>query len=416
MRLRNSKSNPYKQALLVLPGSLIKLNDQLLRPFLLGISGILSIAIPLSAPSVCAEDRLIASDNSISEINTPSNQKEIHSAQSLKQAASLLPHFSTELSNESHSLKSMEVAFPHKLIAQAVTPTPQPVEPSAQPATSDSLSATSSDRWQFSVKPYILVPLNVKVDGTVVGRSASIELGLGDILNFDRAFNAGLRVEAQKDRWGIIFDGFYLSAKDSGSLGVTFPPGSLARFGFNLPVPVRTSADASLSVRQGTIDLAASYRAVDTSLGRPAESPNPFPRLVVAPILGLRINILRQELEVDNVRAGIPSLGSIPLSVNEEVSFSRTSVEPLVGAQIGLDLSDRWSLGLRGDVSGFNINAERNLTWNLLTDVQYHLSSTTSLQLGYRFNNVEFEDGAGLRRARVNLRQNGLLLGVIFRF
>lgn len=77
MRLRNSKSNLYKQALLVLPGSLIKLNDQLLRPFLLGISGILLIAIPLSAPSVCAEDRLIASDNSTSEINTLSKQKEI---------------------------------------------------------------------------------------------------------------------------------------------------------------------------------------------------------------------------------------------------------------------------------------------------------------------------------------------------
>lgn len=341
------------------------------------------------------------------------SEESVHPRQVLKQAASLLTE-SVIASHpiDFHAIESIESTdklksnFLPNSIAQADLTPPPSVEPLAEPVT--------SDRWQFSVAPYFFVPLRVRTDATVAGRRASFSLGLGSILNFDRAFDAGMRVEAWRNRWGVIFDGFYVSAKNSGNIGVTFPQGTLQQFGIN--VPVRVSADASLSVRQGTVDLAASYRVVDTLLNGPETSSNPFPRLVVAPILGLRTNILSQKLEVGNVRVGVVPLGTITLPVNQDFSSLRTFVEPLIGAQIGVDLSERWAVGLRGDVSGFNISADRNLTWNLLVSTQYHFSPSTSLQLGYRFNNFDFEDGDGLRRARVNLRQNGLLLSVIFRF
>ncbi|UBF30277.1 hypothetical protein K9N68_34235 (plasmid) [Kovacikia minuta CCNUW1] len=310
---------------------------------------------------------------------------------------------------ESRHFELAGSSLPLNSIAQADAPPSQPPEPSAQPAPDDARSETLPDRWQFSVEPYFFVPLNVETKVTVAGRSTSFDLGLGDILDFDRAFDAGLRVEAQKNRWGIIFDGFYVSAKDSGNFGVTFPQGSLQRFGINSTI--RASADASVSVRQGTIDLAAFYRIVDTSLNAAAESPDRYPRFVVDPILGLRTNILRQEIEIGNVR-----VGNFPLPVNQDFTYSKTFVEPLIGARIGLDLSERWAISIRGDVSGFNINADRNLTWNLLIGTQYRLSPSTSLQLGYRFNDFDFADGSGLRRAKVNVHQNGILLGVVFRF
>jgi len=226
-------------------------------------------------------------------------------------------------------------------------------QPLPEPASSDSPYGTASDRWQISVSPYFFVPLRVRTDATVAGRSTSFKLGLGDFLDFDRALNAGLRVEAWKNRWGIIFDGFYISAKDSGNLGVTFPLRALERFGIN--AAIRASADASLSVRQGTVDLAASYRAVDTTLGGSEESPNPFPRLVFAPIFGVRTNILSQKLEIEDIRIDlIPFIGrTIP--INQDFSFSKVFPEPMIGAQIGLDLSRHWAIGVRGDVSGFNL-------------------------------------------------------------
>lgn len=395
MRLKNRRSSPTEQAK-------SNLNEQ----FWLCTSSALSIAIALSVAPVYAEDELPASHDSTPKLN----QEFVHSTEALKQVTSSFPDSVTKQSTEARHLTPVAPASLSNTIAQTEAPTAQP---------SESFSRTTApDRWQFSVEPYFFVPLSVKADATVAGRTTSIDLGLGSILNFDRAFDAGIRVEAQKDRLGLIFDGFYVSAKDSGNLGVTFPPGSLPGIGANIPIPVRASADASLSIRQGVIDLAAAYRVVDTTLGD--STTKRFPRLFVDPIVGLRTNILSQELEVGNVRLNNIPVSNLPLPislpVNQDFRSSRTTVEPLIGARIGLDLSERWTVGIRGDVSGFNLYADTNLTWNLLIGTQYQLSPNTSLRLSYRFNNFDFEDGSGLSRTKLNLRQNGLLLGATFRF
>ncbi|NJN87090.1 MAG: hypothetical protein HC881_13345 [Leptolyngbyaceae cyanobacterium SL_7_1] len=80
------------------------------------------------------------------------------------------------------------------------------------------------------MEPYFFAPFDVDADVTVLGRSTSLDLGLDDVLNFDRAFDAGLRLEAQNDRLGLILDGFYLYGEDSGSLGRTFSSGSIFQF------------------------------------------------------------------------------------------------------------------------------------------------------------------------------------------
>ncbi len=318
--------------------------------------------------------------------------KDIHSTRSLNQAANLFPERSPAFT---------ESLSPLSPIVQADTSTLQPNEVFSKP--------TSSERWQFSAEPYFFVPLNVRADVTAQGRGASVGAGLGEILNLDRAFDIGLRLEARKNRFGLMLDSFYLSAGQSGNLGVTFPQGSLQSFGINTDLKV--SADASVSVRQGTIDLAAFYRVLDMPLNNPAKSLNPYPRLVVEPILGIRANIWKQKLEVDTI-----SIGTTSVPLDRDFDFSRTNVEPLIGARTELDLSERWTMGIRGDVSGFNLNADQNITWNLLVGTRYRLSPSTSLQLAYSFNSFDFEDGTGLRRARLNLRQEGLWLSVMFQF
>jgi len=325
-------------------------------------------------------------------------------------------------------------------------PAETPSEPASEPQPSEQFPATPSSGWQFSVEPYFFVPLDVNADVTVSGRRASLELGLDDILSLDRAFDAGLRLRAQNDRLGFILDGFYLYAENSGNLGRTFSSGSIFQFvqrnspgtleefvqrfdpvqlqqlaqigqQIGLNTPIRVSADGTVSVRQITIDAAVSYRVVDTSLNNSSEETNFYPRLVVAPIAGVRTNFLRQTIEVDNIRINnrrIPDRALPP--IDRDFSFSRTLVEPLVGAQIDLALSERWALGFRGDVSGFNIGARQNFTWNLIFGTQYNISRNVALQLAYRFNAFDFETGEGLRRAELNLRQNGLLLNTIFLF
>ncbi len=301
----------------------------------------------------------------------------------------------------------METALEASLdsIAQATsepadTPVDRPIE---------SQDGGEGDRWQFSVEPYFFIPLDIDADITVLGRTASINAGLSDVFDLEGAFDAGIRLEARKRRFGIMLDGFYLIARDSGTLRVTFPEGSLLRFG--IPFAVPAEADASASLRQGTIDLSIFYRVLNTSLRNTETASNFYPRLSLDPILGIRTNILRQEVEVDEIR-----IGPQTIDLDREFDFSRTTVEPLLGARLQLALSERWSFEARGDVSGFNLNAERDTTWNLLAGTQYNFSSSAGLQLAYGFSGFTFEDGEGVRRAEVDLEQHGLWLNFLFRF
>lgn len=367
-------------------------------------------------------------------------EESVYSAEALMQSASSLVEFPIEPAESA----------PLNPIAQADAPNLQPSEPQPEPvfepAPESSPPSAPSNGWQFSVEPYFFAPFDVDADVTVSGRSTSLDLGLDDILELDRAFNAGLRLQAQNDRWGLILDGFYLFAEDSGNLGRTFSSGSIFQFvqqtspgrlgefvqqfdpqqlqqfiqigqQIGLNTPVRVSADGTVSIRQITVDAAVSYRAVDTSLNNSSKRTNFYPRLVVAPILGVRTNFLRQTVEIDTIRINDRSIpdNAVP-SISRDFRFSKTLVEPLLGAQLELALSERWALGLRGDVSGFNIGAKQNFTWNLIVGTQYNISRNIALQLAYRFNSFDFETGDGLRQAELNLRQNGLLLSTVFRF
>ncbi|NJN87091.1 MAG: hypothetical protein HC881_13350 [Leptolyngbyaceae cyanobacterium SL_7_1] len=156
---------------------------------------------------------------------------------------------------------------------------------------------------------------------------------------------------------------------------------------------------------------------VDTSLNNSPEGDNFYPRLTVAPIVGVRTNFLRQTIEVDDIQINGREIPDRALpSIDRDFRFSRTLVEPLIGAQVDLALSEKWAFGFRGDVSGFNIGARQNFTWNLIFGTQYNISSNFALQLAYRFNHFDFETGEGLRRTELNLSQNGLLLNAIFQF
>ncbi|BAU67167.1 hypothetical protein STA3757_45770 [Stanieria sp. NIES-3757] len=284
-------------------------------------------------------------------------------------------------------------------------------EPS-QPFLSAEKAATTStapdDRWQFSVEPYLFVPFYVDADITVRGRTASVEADFGDIVNLDRIFAAYLRLKAQKNRLGFLIDGSYLSIGRDGNLDVTIPAAFLQSYGINTDVNINT--EVSVDARQGVLDLAALYRVVDTVLDKNNTASNPYPRLVIDPILGLRMNWLGQETEINAIRIGG---ADIP---DQDVELSTFFVEPMIGTQIGLELSERWAMGFRGNISGFDLNADRNLAWNLLLGGQYRVSRLTSLQFAYQFTKFEYLDGKGTNQLGLDLQQQGLWLGLLFRF
>jgi len=78
---------------------------------------------------------------------------------------------------------------------------------------------------------------------------------------------------------------------------------------------------------------------------------------------------------------------------------SATLLKPLLGAQLGLELSDQWALGLRGDISGFNIGAAENLAWSIWAGARYRFAPSVALQLAYQYKDLD----TGVGRASPNL-------------
>jgi hypothetical protein len=230
---------------------------------------------------------------------------------------------------------------------------------------------------------------------------------LGDIFNLDRVLAGALRFEARNPQYGFFTDLSYVYAREGRSL-TNFPLPQLITDPLSLvsPVPIPPGTPASVtttaSTRTTTLDLGGFYRVVDQTLG----SGGPYPRLLVDPLAGLRVIFLSGSVDFSNI-----AVGPVPLG-GRSLSRSATLVQPILGVQASLELSDRWAVGLRGDVGGFGIGADENLSWNILLGTRYRFNSTLALQLAYRFTELRYRQGQGINSFGLAQSQNGFWVGL----
>jgi hypothetical protein len=85
-------------------------------------------------------------------------------------------------------------------------------------------------------------------------------------------------------------------------------------------------------------------------------------------------------------------------------------VDPIVGARWGWSISERWSLGVRGDVGGFGIGSD--LSWQVLTIADWQPWKHVSLTGGLRAIGIDYRDGSGSGLFAYKLTVWGPLLGV----
>ncbi len=270
--------------------------------------------------------------------------------------------------------------------------------------------ASDGDGWEFVIEPYIFVPFNVQTDISVGGITESVSVGLGDLFSLDRIFAGALRVEARQPQYGFFADLSHVYVREGrGITGFPLPPtlAGLATQRTGIPVPPGTPVDTSVRAtgRTTTFDVGGYYRVVDQYLGRTEADQPTYPRLLVDPYLGLRIARLSGDLNFNFNVGGLP-LNNVPLTQ------SATLLKPLLGGQLGLELSDRWALGLRGSVSGLGIGADENFAWSVLAGARYQVSQRAALQLAYQAKESRYSAGQGISRFSVNQAQQGLWLGV----
>jgi len=222
-----------------------------------------------------------------------------------------------------------------------------------------SSSSTQNGEWEVSIAPYIWF-VSIKGDTTVKGSKSSVDTNIFDI--YDNVNFAGeLHAEIWKGKWGFLIDPTYvvLSADEK-------------------------VAGSSLDVKMKyfLMDFAAMYRFAK-----------------VDALAGGRITHLDTELD---------------FSPGPTISGDKTWVSPIVGLRSEIDITNNFSLILRGDVGGFGIGSD--FTWSANGLFVHKLSKRADLLFGYRVLSDDYKTGSGASKFAYDMVVHGPILGINFKF
>jgi hypothetical protein len=227
--------------------------------------------------------------------------------------------------------------------------------------------AQSADAWQVTVVPYMM---GASMSGTtaVGSQELDIDMSASDIFS-NLQFGAMGLVVARKGSWGVGGDALWMSLGANGAA-----PG---------PLGVTGSADMS----QGGFAFYGLRR-----LGASADL-----------FFGGRVNYLSANLRLN-----------APLQVRS-VEDSKTWFDPIVGVQLRTpDSGKRWHAQVYTEIGGFGVGSD--FTWQIFPTVGVRLTGRASLELGYRWLDIDYETGDDATLFKYDVLTQGPVAGFAFRF
>ena len=223
----------------------------------------------------------------------------------------------------------------------------------ARPAAAQS----AGDDWDVTLAPYMM---GASMSGatTLRGRSVEVDVSASDIFSNLQFGAMGLLV-ARKGDWGFGADAIWMvlgtTVKDT---NVDFNQGAFAFYGLRRLSP---AADVTF---------------------------------------GLRVNTLQGNLEFKTLR--------------EEVSQDETWVDPIAGVILRTAVGRKAQLRVYGEIGGFGAGCD--LTWQVFPTLGINLSDRFSLELGYRWLDLDYSTGEGREQFAYDVLTQGPVGGVAFRF
>jgi hypothetical protein len=211
----------------------------------------------------------------------------------------------------------------------------------------------------------------------VRGQSASVDQSVGDTLDllFDSfKFAATGRAEARKGNAILTLDFNYTDLGEN----------------------VQTDIGAGVDVRfkQLILEFGGGYHLLDWSLTGEGK-----PSLSVDFLAGGRYVDLDTGITIENL---------------VDVDRSEDWLDPFLGPRLRLDIIDRLSVTVRGDIGGFGIGS--HFTWNMVTLLAYQVSQRISTGVGYRILDIDFSEGKGSDKFRFDVQMRGPMLGFAIHF
>jgi hypothetical protein len=184
------------------------------------------------------------------------------------------------------------------------------------------------------------------------------------------------------------------------------------------PQNLDIDSQTNLSFQQGIYDFAVSYHFGDIPNYRLPEQPSGrnYPIFWFQPIAGMRLNNISVNIEETINVVATSTLVNFNGSFKNNYGQTRTWLEPMIGAKLGMQLNDRIGFWLRGDASGFGLAGETDMSWNIYSGMDWWVGYNTSLQLGYRFYEIDYSRGSGNNAFGFKESFNGPFLSATFHF
>ena len=226
---------------------------------------------------------------------------------------------------------------------------------------------SDSGEWQFAIAPYLWA---AGMDGSmaVAVFEEDIDVPFSDIIsNLDFALMG--HFDMRNDRWVLSSDLVYVNLGQNNDISEGMIEGTV-------------TADLDLTL----LELVGGYR--------------------VSPVFTL----LAGARWVD-MAAGLRYEAGF---VDDGADVGRKWIDPLIVVHASVPLSEKWWLGLRGDIGGFGVGSE--FAWQAYADIGFRASHLVSIVLGYRALDLDYEDGSGLDYINLDLLISGPQLGVAFTF
>ncbi|MEM9558711.1 MAG: hypothetical protein AAF995_00255 [Planctomycetota bacterium] len=218
--------------------------------------------------------------------------------------------------------------------------------------------------WSLRLTPYLWIPAQ-SGSVTVAGTRGRVDLDTGDTFDaITDSLNFGLTLHAElrRDDFVLFADVMYLSLETR-----------------DAPIGGDTG-----TVRQdtGVFHIGAAYRVVDIARGE--REGGGGVGLSIEPTVALRAHYLL--LDIETASSG-------------DADGDRFWVDAVVGVRAAVDVSERVTFHLRGDVGA----GDSDLTWSALAGVEFMLNDRLALQLGYRALDTDYDDGHGAERFAYDL-------------
>jgi hypothetical protein len=228
-------------------------------------------------------------------------------------------------------------------------------------------ASAQSDSWQVTVSPY-LMGASMSGNQVIRGRDVRVDVSASDVFS-NLEFGAMGALVARKGNWGFGGDAIWMA------LGSTV----------DRPTAVVGALSADVDMNQGAF---AFYGLRRLAAGADVT-------------FGARVNTLQGEIEFK---------GPLGLRVDQ----SKTWVDPLAGLLLHTPPGSRVGLRVYSEIGGFGVGSD--FVWQIFPTVTIGLGQRASLDFGYRWLDMDYEDGEGNERFAYDMLTQGPVVGFSFRF